>query len=150
LSFSETLSCGLLSTLYFLVGGQHAFRLREAGGLPKAVDFADADGTLTKGFPPRRLLSGRLTQPHPSWPTNSTARTIHRSEHRRGERPIHEARLEEFLWHRRDSVQECVPHLELAVRQELLDSMRHKVRREDLEEITRMLSGLINSLDKRD
>jgi len=49
----------------------------------------------------------------------------------------------------RGSVQECVPLLELASRQKLLESAHHQQMKADLEEIAKMLSGLINGLDKR-
>ncbi len=48
----------------------------------------------------------------------------------------------------RGSVQECVPLLELTVRRELLPTPDHQKLKEDLEEIARMLSGLINAQDK--
>ena len=44
----------------------------------------------------------------------------------------------------RGSVQECIPLLELAARQGLLRSEQHAQLKADLEEIARMLSGLIN------
>ncbi len=44
----------------------------------------------------------------------------------------------------RGSVQECVPLLELATRQLLLAQDRHQQMKANLEEIARMLSGLIN------
>lgn len=50
----------------------------------------------------------------------------------------------------RGSVQECVPLLELALRQRLLQPDRHRQLKADLEEIARMCSGLINGLDKRE
>jgi four helix bundle protein len=49
----------------------------------------------------------------------------------------------------RGSVQECVPLLELAVRQGLLQANQHGQLKADLEEIARMLSGLINALNRR-
>ena len=49
----------------------------------------------------------------------------------------------------RGSVQECVPLLELARRRGLLEDGRHANLKDDLEEIARMLSGLIAGLDKR-
>ena len=49
----------------------------------------------------------------------------------------------------RGSVQECVPLLELARRRELLDPATHEHLKADLEEISRMLSGLINGLENR-
>ena len=48
------------------------------------------------------------------------------------------------------SVQECVPLLELAKRRELLQPADHLKLKADLEEIAKMLSGLINAQDKRD
>ena len=47
------------------------------------------------------------------------------------------------------ATQECVPLLELGKRQELLGADQHQRLKADLEEIARMLSGLINGLDKR-
>ncbi len=49
----------------------------------------------------------------------------------------------------RGSVQECVPLLELAKRRGLIQPEDHLKLKADLEEIARMLSGLINALDKR-
>ena len=49
----------------------------------------------------------------------------------------------------RGSVQECVPLLELASRQTLLEAAQHQQLKADLEEIARMLSGLIKGLDNR-
>jgi four helix bundle protein len=50
----------------------------------------------------------------------------------------------------RGSVQECVPLLELAKRRGLIDADDNLKLKADLEEIAKMLSGLINSLDKRE
>jgi four helix bundle protein len=50
----------------------------------------------------------------------------------------------------RGSVQECVPLLELAKRRSLIQIENHLKLKADLEEIAKMLSGLINALDKRD
>ena len=49
----------------------------------------------------------------------------------------------------RGSVQECVPLLELAARQGLLKPDLRRQLTDNLEEIARMLSGLIKGLDKR-
>ncbi|WP_459556366.1 four helix bundle protein [Lacunimicrobium album] len=49
----------------------------------------------------------------------------------------------------RGSVQECVPLLELAFRRNLIDEHLHRQLKEQLEEIARMLSGLINGLENR-
>jgi four helix bundle protein len=50
----------------------------------------------------------------------------------------------------RGSVQECVPLLELAQRRRLLTPEEHALLMDSLEEIARMLSGLINGLDNRE
>lgn len=47
----------------------------------------------------------------------------------------------------RGSVQECVPLLELARRRKLIDDARHAELKSQLEEISKMLSGLINGLE---
>jgi len=49
----------------------------------------------------------------------------------------------------RGSVQECVPLLELAKRRGLIDPTAHQALKSDLEEIARMLSGLISGLERR-
>jgi len=46
-------------------------------------------------------------------------------------------------------VQECVPLLELAARRLLTTTDHHAKLKADLEEIAKMLSGLINGLEKR-
>ena len=50
----------------------------------------------------------------------------------------------------RGSVQECVPLLELALRRGLVSSDEHVAFKANLEEIARMLSGLINGLENRE
>jgi four helix bundle protein len=49
----------------------------------------------------------------------------------------------------RGSVQECVPLLELATRRGLIMSTDHAQLKAKLEEISRMLSGLIKGLENR-
>ncbi len=50
----------------------------------------------------------------------------------------------------RGSVQQCVPLLELARRRRLLTPEEHMSLKDGLEEIARMLSGLIKGLDNRE
>ena len=50
----------------------------------------------------------------------------------------------------RGSLQECVPLLELALRRKLLTVEDHATLKSQLEEIARMLSGLINGLENRE
>jgi four helix bundle protein len=47
----------------------------------------------------------------------------------------------------RGSVQECVPLLELARRRKLIDEPKHAELNAQLEEISKMLSGLISGLE---
>ena len=49
----------------------------------------------------------------------------------------------------RGSVQECVPQLEIAKRRGLISESKHTELKLKLEEISRMLSGLINRLENR-
>jgi len=49
----------------------------------------------------------------------------------------------------RGSVQECVPLLELALRRGLIDVPNHLKLKADLEEVSKMISGLINALQER-
>jgi four helix bundle protein len=49
----------------------------------------------------------------------------------------------------RGSVQECVPLLELARRRNLINDKRHARLKSQLEEISKMLSGLIDGLENR-
>lgn len=49
----------------------------------------------------------------------------------------------------RGSIQECVPLLEVALRQGLLDEKAHGKLTSRLEDIARMLSGLIKGLEQR-
>ena len=49
----------------------------------------------------------------------------------------------------RGSVQECVPQLEIALRRGLISEFQHTELKSQLEEISRMLSGLISGLENR-
>jgi four helix bundle protein len=49
----------------------------------------------------------------------------------------------------RGSVQECIPLLELAHRRGLIESPDHLLFKAELEAIAKMISGLINALDKK-
>jgi len=107
----------------------------------KAVAFADAVCTLTKGFPRGYFfLADQLNRAALSIAANIAE----------GNGRFTKADRKNFFGIARGSVQECVPLLELATRQKLLEPARHQQLKADLEEIARMLSGLINGLDKRE
>ena len=106
----------------------------------KAVAFADAVCNLTRDLPRGYFfLSDQLNRAALSIAANIAE----------GNGRFTKADRKHFFGIARGSVQECVPLLELAARQGLLVADRHQQFKADLEEIARMLSGLINALDKR-
>jgi four helix bundle protein len=106
----------------------------------KAVAFADAACSLTKEFPRGYFfLADQLNRAALSIAANIAE----------GNGRFTRADRKRFFGIARGSVQECVPLLELAARQGLLLVDRHQQLKADLEEIARMLSGLINGLENR-
>ncbi|MCC5829119.1 MAG: four helix bundle protein [Phycisphaeraceae bacterium] len=107
----------------------------------KAINFADAVCNLTREFPRGYyFLVDQLNRAALSIATNIAE----------GNGRFTTADRRNFFGIARGSVQECVPLLELAARQRLLKPDRHEQLKADLEEIAKMLSGLINGLDKRE
>lgn len=107
----------------------------------KAVTFADAACSLTRDFPRGYFfLADQLNRAALSIAANIAE----------GNGRFTKPDRKNFFGIARGSVQECVPLLELARRQGLLNADRHEKLRADLEEVAKMLSGLINGLDKRD
>jgi len=107
----------------------------------KAVTFADAVCTITRELPRGYFfLADQLNRA-----SLSIAANIAEGNGRftKGER-------RNFFGIARGSLHECVPLLELAARQGVLKSDRHTELNADLEEVARMLAGLINGLDKRE
>jgi len=106
----------------------------------KAVDFADQIAALTEKFPRGYgFLADQLNRAALSVAANIAE----------GNGRFTKADRRNFFGIGRGSVQECVPLLELARRRGLLDDAGHGKLKDDLEEIARMLSGLIRGLDKR-
>jgi four helix bundle protein len=106
----------------------------------KAVDFSDRVCQLTGDFPRGfRFLADQLNRASLSIAANIAE----------GNGRFTIADRRNFFGIARGSVQECVPLLELAKRRGLLNDAEHGKRKDELEEIARMLSGLINALDKR-
>jgi four helix bundle protein len=100
----------------------------------RAVDFADAAATLSETFPRGYgYLADQLNRA-----SLSIAANIAEGNGRFTARD-----RRHFFIIARGSIQECVPLLELAARRELLLAARHEELKADLEEIARMLSGLI-------
>jgi four helix bundle protein len=107
----------------------------------KAIVFADACCSLTKDFPRGYFfLADQLNRAALSIAANIAE----------GNGRFTKPDRKNFFGICRGSVQECVPLLELAARQGLLTADHHEKLKADLEEIAKMISGLINGLDKRE
>ena len=107
----------------------------------KAVDFADRVCERTENF--GRGYSFLVNQ------LNRAALSIS-ANIAEGNGRFTKADRRNFFGIARGSVQECVPLLELAQRRRLLTPEEHISLKESLEEIARMLSGLINGLENRE
>ncbi len=106
----------------------------------KSVAFADAVCTLTRSFPRGYFfLADQLNRAALSIAANIAE----------GNGRFTKADRRNFFGIARGSVQECVPLLELANRQKLLGPSQHQQMKADLEEVAKMLSGLINGLESR-
>ena len=117
-----------------------AFAFEKLVVYQKAISFADEICTLTRELPRGYFfLADQLNRAALSIAANIAE----------GNGRFTKPDRRNFFGIARGSVQECVPLLELAVRQKLLHLGRHQQLKADLEEIARMLSGLINGLEKR-
>ena len=107
----------------------------------KSVDFADAVCTSTEQF--QCGYGFQVNQ------LNRAALSIS-SNFAEGNGRFTKADRKHFFGIARASVLQCVPQLELARRRELIDESKHAEFKSQLEEISRMLSGLINGLENRE
>lgn len=106
----------------------------------KAIDFADKVCALTESFPRGYgFLVDQLNRAALSIAANIA------EGNGRFTRPDRK----NFFGISRGSIQECVPLLELAGRRRLISDELHAEMKERLEEMARMLSGLINGLENR-
>jgi four helix bundle protein len=104
----------------------------------KAMAFADDVCSCTEGFPPGyRFLVVQLNRAALSITANIAE----------GNGRFTKPDRKHFFGIARGSVQECVPMLELARRRRFITEETHGELKERLEEISRMLSSLINGLD---
>ena len=107
----------------------------------KSVDFADAICQQTEQFPRGYgFLVDQLNRAALSIAANIAE----------GNGRFTKPDRRHFFGISRGSVQECVPLLELAFRRKLLSESDHIELKARLEEIARMLSGLIKGLENRD
>ena len=117
-----------------------AFAFEKLQVYQKAIAFADAICTITRELPRGYFFLGdQLSRASLSIAANIAE----------GNGRFTKADRRNFFGIARGSVQECVPLLELASRQGLLKPEVHLKFKNDLEEIARMLSGLINGLERR-
>jgi four helix bundle protein len=104
----------------------------------KSVDFADQICAKTENFPRGYgFLSDQVNRASLSIAANIAE----------GNGRFTTADRRNFFIIARGSIQECVPLLELAARRQLLTPADHETLKSQLEEIARMLSGLIKGLD---
>jgi four helix bundle protein len=107
----------------------------------RAVDFADRIASKTESFPRGYyFLVDQLNRAALSIATNLAE----------GNGRFTKPDRKNFFTIARGSVQECVPLLEVAKRRGFLSDADHSNLKSNLEEMAKMISGLINGLDKRD
>ncbi|MGD9644405.1 MAG: four helix bundle protein [Pirellulales bacterium] len=117
-----------------------AFSFEKLHVYQKAVSFADQVCTLSRDLPRGYwFLADQLNRAALSIAANIAE----------GNGRFTKADRRNFFGIARGSVQECVPLLELACRQGLLPAEQHRQLKDELEEIARMLSGLIKGLDRQ-
>jgi four helix bundle protein len=117
-----------------------AFMFENLQVCQKAVDFADGIAALAEKFPRGYyFLTDQLNRAALSVATNLAE----------GNGRFTKADRKNFFVIARGSAQECVPLIEVARRRGFLQDDQHGELRERLEEIARMISGLIRGLDNR-
>jgi four helix bundle protein len=117
-----------------------AFAFEKLEVYQKAVTFADRACVVTEKFPRGYgFLSDQLNRAALSISANIAE----------GNGRFTKADRKNFFGIARGSVQECVPLLELMRRRGLLADAAHSELKAQLEEIARMLSGLIRGLENR-
>lgn len=107
----------------------------------KSVDFADRICALTEALPRGYgFLSDQINRASLSIAANFAE----------GNGRFTKSDRRNFFIIARGSIQECVPLLELARRRSLIDEKQHSAVKDQLEENSRMLSGLIANIDERE
>lgn len=117
-----------------------AFAFEKLVVYQKAVDLADHICSLTENFPRGyRFLVDQLNRAALSVAANIAE----------GNGRFTKPDRKHFFGIARGSVQECVPLLELGRRRNLISDDQHLNLKNHLEEIGKMLSGLIKGLENR-
>ncbi|MBN2842140.1 MAG: four helix bundle protein [Sedimentisphaerales bacterium] len=106
----------------------------------KAVDLSEQIITITESFPKGYyFLTDQLNRA-------SLSISLNLAE---GNGRFTKADRKNFFIIARGSTQECVPILEIARRKKLLTDEQHISLRQQLEQIAKMISGLINGIENR-
>ncbi len=106
----------------------------------KAVDFVEQMMSITEQFPKGYyFLSDQLNRASLSISLNIAE----------GNGRFTKADRKHFFIIARGSTQECIPILEIVKRKKLISDLEHKEMKSQLEEISKMISGLINGLENR-
>lgn len=117
-----------------------AFMFESLQVYQKAVDFADRICVLTESFPRGYyFLVDQLNRAALSIATNLAE----------GNGRFTKPDRKNFFTIARGSSQECVPLLEIACRRGFMSAADHDALKDALEEISRMVAGLITGLDNR-
>ena len=117
-----------------------AFMFENLQVYQKAADLADRIVAMAEGFPRGYyFLVDQLNRAALSIATNLAE----------GNGRFTEADRRNFFTIARGSTQECIPLLEIACRRRFVDEAQHAELRTALEEVAKMISGLINGLENR-
>jgi four helix bundle protein len=138
----DVVSCGHLLTCHLLKfwNSGMAFLFENLAVYQKALDFSEQIVTLTETFPRGYyFLSDQLNRASVSIATNLAEGNGRFTKNDRTN----------FFIIARASAQECVPLLELGRRKGFIQDALHSDLRERIEVIAKMISGLINGLEKR-
>jgi len=118
-----------------------AFMFENLQVYQKAVDLADRVAGLAEGFPRGYyFLVDQLNRAALSIAANLAE----------GNGRFTKADRKNFFIIARGSAQECVPLLEMARRRCFINDAQHAELHAELEVIAKMISGLINGIDKRE
>jgi four helix bundle protein len=118
-----------------------AFMFENLEVYQKAIDFAEQITNLTEQFPRGYyFLTDQLNRAALSITTNLAE----------GNGRFTKADRKNFFIISRGSAQECIPLLELAHRKKLISKQKVAELRNNLEIISKMISGLIKGIDNRD
>jgi four helix bundle protein len=106
----------------------------------KAITFSVAVSKLTDTFPRGNYyLADQLNRASLSIPANLAE----------GNGRWHPNDRRQFFWIARGSALECVPIIEVGFQKGLITGEAYKQFRNDLDEIGKMITGLIKGMDKR-